>query len=233
MGPGVVETERVVLPGPPGSYSRGGVSATSPPACGESHAPKFPSVVGTRRVNYVAQGDSRTAGLYLDGGPDRAYPALAGILSGSGVVVTNRAVPGATVASMVAVDVDPLYNPGADANVLTIQIGVNDLRSKPSAPVVSSIESSLATYGGARLARGWRVYVVVDLPCAALEDEATWNEWVAFEESSPGSWSTGVIGSRGEFEQSLDPAWFVDGLHPSENKHVEEAVLVAGVLVAL
>jgi lysophospholipase L1-like esterase len=203
-------------------------SSSSPP----SRA--FPLLVDAgRTLNVVADGDSRVLDAYLpDGGAP--WPQLAGLLAGPEVVMHNVAQAGSNTSYMLQrgpTNVDPLYDPSATRNIIVAMIGVNDIRAFTSTSQLSAPEANLEAYGVARMAKGWELYLVVDLPAGA-ETRAVWEGWVAFERGAPAAstpFATGVFELGDPFDDftgGVDKRWSQDGIHPSQAGCVRIADIV-------
>jgi lysophospholipase L1-like esterase len=95
--------------------------------------------------------------------PDQTMALLPG-----GLTMVNLGVPGQTTGMMAAdaaAQVDPLFSPQRDANVLVVWEGTNDLAYGTSPPLdAAQAYRHLASYSTARRKAGFRVVVCTVLP---------------------------------------------------------------------
>jgi lysophospholipase L1-like esterase len=114
----------------------------------------------------VADGDSMTSGYLLEAG--EAWPSVLGVSLGGAWSVTNHAVTGRPVQTMIdnAGTVDSQYNAANPENWVVILGGTNDIATGSSS---ATLMGKLQTYWSGRRAAGFLVAICTIPPCGQYD----------------------------------------------------------------
>lgn len=158
----------------------------------------------------VGDGDSLTRGQGSTGGTNGYLVQMAvllgdGLAGSDGWTVTNKGVDGQTLLDMAAdaaTDIDTLYDPDRDHNILCAWGGANDHYAGASA---ATIYSRLVSYCQARQAAGWKVVVLTmpsssdyDAKRSAVNDSIRAN-WRSFADALADQAADSRIGPDGSY----------------------------------
>jgi len=181
----------------------------------------------TRKV--VFEGNSITAGV----GGTTPYPTLTQALLGLDTIA-NVALGGDTIQNMVgeaATQVDPLYDPGYDRNIVVLMAGRNDISLGRTA---EQIWGDISTWCLARKALGWKVILHTILPRVVEDHETAWAganaliraNWASVADALCDVASDGIM-SQATYEN------YPGGVHPDDVGYAIIADWVATVICGL
>lgn len=182
---------------------------------------------GVLHVNYLAVGDSITAGAELIPGngspqPALAYPTVAAHRMGSNVTVSDIGQLGWTLQQMLdagvgeggTLDIWKRGTPANTINVLSLMGGDNDIHYDASA---SEIEARISEYVRQAHIRGWLVVVCTIPPV----NYPSWTPWQTADVDawimSGGSGADGVCDFNDPIMKELAPP---SDVHPTVDGHV-------------